>query len=87
MVSNKLLDLIHRDLTQWLLPESLTGSLKYNISETMRIVCSAWQHALALQMPNVCIFHIFQIKTPGRVHGKDYSNDEPKERTSTQSLN
>lgn len=38
MVSNELLDLIHRDLTQWLLPESLTGSLKYNISEKLRIV-------------------------------------------------
>lgn len=38
-------------------------------------------------MFNACIFHIFQIKIPGRVNGKDYSNDEPKERTLIQSKN
>lgn len=38
-------------------------------------------------MPNVCIFHIFRIKIPGRVLGRDYSNDGPKERTLTKSQN
>ena len=38
-------------------------------------------------MSNACIVHIFQIKKPGRVNGKDYSNDESKERTLIQSKN
>lgn len=38
-------------------------------------------------MPDACIFHIFQIKIHRRIDGKDCSNDEPKERTLTQSQN
>lgn len=36
-----------------------------------------WQHALALQMMNACIFHTFQMH--GRVYRADESSDEPEE--------